>query len=269
MKLKWRTVLTSVLIATGVGLLWAADLPGALGVDDVQAKQELVSALNSGNVPVGLVKAKFKAALPAERAQLVEGVLGWAKAYTESPAFAAAYAQARDHSKPAAPSEKGSVDEALKEQQQGLERQIDEMKKAAAAMPAEQRQAMEEAIKSVRDTMTQMATDPQMQQLQKQTVEARRAQQQQEYEASLITWQQNYPDDPRLLIARRLHAFLDACADVDFDAKLVPSGDKMRFAEQRYEQKPAEWKLCFRAGKKAVTAARTFATSWLAELERK
>jgi hypothetical protein len=43
----------------------------------------------------------------------------------------------------------------------------------------------------------------------------------------------------------------------------------MRFANEDYEGKPAEWKICFRAGKEATEAARAFARSWLTELEKK
>ena len=42
--------------------------------------------------------------------------------------------------------------------------------------------------------------------------------------------------------------------------------DKERFAETRYEMKPSEWKLCYRAGKAPVEAARAFAQGWLKEL---
>jgi hypothetical protein len=42
----------------------------------------------------------------------------------------------------------------------------------------------------------------------------------------------------------------------------------MVFADEKLEAKPAEWKLCFRAGKEATGAARAFAEGWLAELEK-
>jgi hypothetical protein len=54
--------------------------------------------------------------------------------------------------------------------------------------------------------------------------------------------------------------------DVDFDAKLVPADSKMRFADPRYEEKPPEWKLYYRAGREAVAAAREVAQAWLKAL---
>lgn len=50
---------------------------------------------------------------------------------------------------------------------------------------------------------------------------------------------------------------------VDFDAKLVPAGRLVRFADPRYEEKPPTWKLCFRSGREAVAAAREAAQGWL------
>jgi len=56
-------------------------------------------------------------------------------------------------------------------------------------------------------------------------------------------------------------------ATVDFNAKVAKSGALMRFADPRYESRPKEWKLCYRAGKEAVDAARAAATEWLKELQ--
>jgi len=267
----WRNAFTGLLAVTavGVGLLWAADLPRELNVEDGQAKQELLNDLNSGSVYVGPARSTFKAATPAQRAKLVESVLAWAKGYTETPAFAAAYAHAREQSKPAAPVAKGSVDEELQQQRAEQQKQIEEMKKTAASMPAEQRKAIEEAIKSVIATTEQIQNDPQMQQIQRQGIEQGRIADQQQYEAALQNWEKDYPADPRVLIAQRLREFLDVSGDVNFEAKLAPNDDGHRFAEPQYEQKSSDWKLCYRAGKEAVTAARTFATGWLSELEGK
>ncbi len=43
----------------------------------------------------------------------------------------------------------------------------------------------------------------------------------------------------------------------------------MGFADPNYEKKSLEWKYCYRAGKQPVETARAFATSWLADLEKK
>jgi hypothetical protein len=69
-----------------------------------------------------------------------------------------------------------------------------------------------------------------------------------------------------VLVARRLQEFLAVSKDVDFDAKLVPSGRLMRFADPRYEEKPPVWKLCSRAGREVSAAARGAVQAWLKAL---
>lgn len=73
-----------------------------------------------------------------------------------------------------------------------------------------------------------------------------------------------------MLIAARLRQFLDATKDVAFDAKLLPAGGGlMKFADPQYESRSTYWKMCYRAGKAPVEAARAFAADWLRQLEAK
>jgi hypothetical protein len=92
---------------------------------------------------------------------------------------------------------------------------------------------------------------------------AQRAEDQEICKGRLAAFERRWPADPRNLVARRLQEFLDVSKDVDFDAKLVPAGKLMRFADPRYEEKPPTWKLCFRSGREAVAAAREAAQGWL------
>ena len=75
------------------------------------------------------------------------------------------------------------------------------------------------------------------------------------------------PADPRAGLKRALKDFLDRTAGIDYAAALRTESGKKKFASAALEQKPREWKMCFRAGKEACEAARTFASSWLAELK--
>ena len=72
--------------------------------------------------------------------------------------------------------------------------------------------------------------------------------------------------DPNVTLKRRLQSFLDATADVDFEAEIKGEGGSRRFVDKQYEARPPEWKMCFRAGKEASDAARAFAKGWLEEL---
>jgi hypothetical protein len=69
------------------------------------------------------------------------------------------------------------------------------------------------------------------------------------------------------LVKQRLQDFLEISASVEFDEELN-TGDR-KFANPEYERKNDQWKMCYRAGKEVVHAAREFAEKWLAELTEK
>src|SRR6185369_13970450 len=61
-----------------------------------------------------------------------------------------------------------------------------------------------------------------------------------------------YPADAKQVVRNRLKDFLDISATVDFDAE-VSNG---RFTNPEYQAKNGYWKMCYRAGKEVVQAAR-------------
>jgi hypothetical protein len=86
------------------------------------------------------------------------------------------------------------------------------------------------------------------------------------HQAALKKWETDYPKDPNVLVARRLKEFLALSASVDFQAETVKKGRMVKFVKPAYEEKSEDWKMCYRAGKEAVDAARAAATEWLKEL---
>lgn len=77
--------------------------------------------------------------------------------------------------------------------------------------------------------------------------------------------EKKYPSDPDELVKKRLTDFLAISATVDFDAELNGG----RFVNPEYEKKSPDWKMCYRAGKDVVEAARVEAQKWLDELNGK
>ncbi len=73
--------------------------------------------------------------------------------------------------------------------------------------------------------------------------------------------------DFRPLLKKQLQAFVALCDDVDFGAKLYPSGSKQYFVNPAYQRKSSEWKLLYRIGKTPTMAARQFAQEWVSELK--
>ncbi len=149
-----------------------------------------------------------------------------------------------------------------------MEKQAAEMRKAAAGMDAATRKSMEDGIKQMMAQVEAMEKDPAQRAQLKDLLEAQRADAMARYEEAVAEWNKRTPADPKALIADRIREFLETSADVDYGAKLVKRGSLMRFENEDYEARSSQWKLCFRAGKEAVDAARVFAEAWLAELEK-
>jgi hypothetical protein len=72
-----------------------------------------------------------------------------------------------------------------------------------------------------------------------------------------------YPSDPQKLVKKRLEEFLEVSGSVNFDARLSGNG----FVDAEYQNKSDQWKMCFRAGREVVNAAREEAKVWLGELQ--
>jgi hypothetical protein len=258
-----------VLVVAGVaavgvaGVLVAQSALGSLGVNDATGKQIVDGWLDSGYINASPAAKAFKSAAATSRATLVTNAIAWARTYTESPAFKAAYERERVSNRPTPPDVKGSVDDELAKQSAERKKNVEEMKKSLAQFPPDMRKSMEAAIKEAEANNAKLDADPQMVAIFRQGIEAQRAGEQEAYKGRLAAYEKRWPADSKVLIARRLQEFLDISRDVDFDAKLVPSGRLMRFAVPRYEEKPPIWKLCYRAGREACGAARDAAQAWL------
>jgi flagellar biosynthesis GTPase FlhF len=261
--MRTRTILAAALLAV-LSLTTSADVLSQLKIDASQAATRVLDSLTYGHVDVSPVRSAFKAAAPAVRAALVEQVLAWTKAYVSSAQFAKAYAQRRDEAKPEK-EERVSVDEELKQRREQRLAELEESKRAIASMPAEYRASAEEGLKVAMDSIKQMDT-PEFRQMEREGLVAERADDAARFEESLGEWNASYPADPKQLVKRRLTEFLAETEDVDWNAALVNRNGKMRFANEEYESKPANWKLAFRAGREPLEKARAFAQAWLREL---
>jgi len=259
----------AVVVAVWAGVAWAADLWSRLGVTEAQAKTEWVQAFARGNVPYYLAAKAVMAAPPAARAALVVEGLGWVRSFVGSAEFKTAYAGLRQSHKPGAPTSKGTPEQRVKMQQDEQRKSIEEAKKNLAALPPDIRKQVEDTIKQMEAAFKKSSTDPQMLALAKSMAEADDADIQRRYTAGLAEWEKDYPADGSALVASRLRQFLDVCGDVDYAAKLTSRNGKMHFVEQRYQEKPSEWKLCYRAGPETAEAARAFTKTWLSELTKR
>jgi flagellar biosynthesis GTPase FlhF len=262
--MKKALVVAAVCGLAGV-MVAAQALPAQLGVSEATAQSEALRSVEEGYVNYGVAAKAFKAVDGAARAQLATTAIAWAKAYTSSPAFLTAYTAQREAAKPRPPTFAGTPEEEIAKQRAEQEKGREETRKAIAAMPPEQRKMMEEALAAAAEALKQMDT-PEMRKMQLDGIRMEREGRMARHAEDMKKWEANYPPDPKPLIAKRLQAFVDLSGSVDYDAKLEPRDGMMRFVDPALERKPANWKLCYRAGRGTVDAARAAATAWLAEL---
>lgn len=263
-----RTVAASLLFVFVCSAAFAAgDILQSLGVSKADASREVVTSLARGSVWFEPARRAFVKAPPAARAAMTDQVLAWTKAFVMSPEFDKVYAAVREEAKPEGPEARGSIEAELKAREAQHAAEIAEMKKSLAEVPAEYRKEAEKAIREAEAEWNRMKKDPEFQASLRQQAEGEREDEKQRYQDDLQRWNEEYPANGRKLVALRLREFLSASENVAWDAKLVKSGTKMRFADERYEAMPAEWKLCYRAGKEPVERARAFAAAWLKELK--
>ena len=260
-----RGSLVGASLAIATATLVAQTVLTRVGLSEADARQMFGEAL-VGVASPGAAAKPFLALSPSARAAVVTDAVGWARIYVNSAAFKKAWAEKRDQNKPDAPALTGSAADDLKKQNADQQKQIDDLRKTIAQLPADQQKQMQAVVDQMVAQMNEAAKDPKYQALMQQGAEANRAGKQKQYQDALAEWQRDYPADPNVAVARRLREFLTMSADVNFDAKLVTRSGVKTFADPALEGKPDAWKICFRAGREATTAARAAAQAWLKEM---
>jgi hypothetical protein len=243
-----------------------ADVLAQLGLTVDAVKEAIGNVLTGGVMNPGLPSSTFKLMPPAARAQAATAGVAWLKSYTASPDFKPQYLQVRESHKPEAPTFELTPEQEIQKAQKDQAQQLEESKKAIAALPPDQRKAVEQSLKETMDLIARMDT-PEQRTMRLDAIRQDRAAQQKEYEERLAAWKQAYPDDPKPIVVKRLREFLQLSADIDFNARVVkkPEGPTV-FENPAYEAKSSQWKTCFRAGREATTAARAAVQAWLTEL---
>ncbi len=238
-----------------------------LGITDGRAREAVFDSFMAGSVSLAGKAEAFTSASPQARAMMVHAAATLARAFVESDEFKRRYADHREANGPDPLPEEQTADQVLAKQRAGFEQQVEALRKQFVddAITPEQRTTLEEGFEAMRARFTEMEKGPQRTELEA-MLKAQRAPQVAAHAAAVSAFEAAYPADPRALVAMRLRALLDATADIDFSARLLEQDKKQRFANPAYEAKPAEWKMCFRAGKSATDAARAFARTWLADL---
>ncbi len=265
MRQYWKHVVVAVVLAAPIGAVAAADALSQIGLTAEATKEAIGSIISAGVYNPGLPAKAFRMLPPAARAQAVTSAAGWVKTYTTTPDFKTQYTRVRQTHKPEAPTWDATPEQELQKAEDEQKKQFEQSKQAIASLPAEQRKQLEEAMKSAAEMTAKMNT-PEMRKMHLDSIKASRAQETKAYEDEVAKWKQDYPEDPKPVIVKRLKEFLALSANVDYSAKLKTQESSSTFENPDYQAKPSQWKICYRAGREATTAARAAAQAWLTEL---
>ena len=248
------------------GLLPAQDHLASLGITAGRAREAVFDSLIADTVSLAGENAVFKAASTSARIAMVSFALTLARTFSETDDFKRRYADHRDANGPDPLPEEPTVDAILAKQRAGFEEQVAEMRKLFDQITPEQRATLEAGWKDMRQQLADMETGPRRAELDA-ALREQRADLVRMRETAMKQLDTVWPADARALVADRLRHFLEVSSDVAYDAKLIDQDGKKVFADAAHEARPREWKLCFRAGKPATDAARSFAQKWLADLQ--
>jgi hypothetical protein len=261
-----RVYVIATLICVTTLAAAAQDHLATLGISEGRAREAVFDSFMSDAVSIAGKPAAFIAMPPAARVALVNFALNLARAFAESDEFKRRYADHREANGPEPLPEGQTADAIFAKQRAGFENQVAEMRKLFDQITPAQRATLEEGWKQMRDQFDEMEKGERRKQIEA-NLNAERAEQVRQRDAAVKEFEKVYPADPRALVAGRLRRFLDVTKDVDFTAALVEKNKIKVFADPALEARPAEWKMCFRAGKPATDAARTFAQKWLNDLQ--
>ena len=247
-----------------------SDALKTLGIPEESAQNSFLSSLFGGTLSF-VRTTQVQETANTSRGRFVRQIGAFLKSYTESAAFAEEYQRERETRKPSAPEVPKSMEEQRKEQKEQIQKSIQQTEEGMKTMPADLQASMKDVVSELKAQLKSL-DDPNNPMFSKEVEEIYKqsyAAQLEDHKQQLTKWQQDYPEDPRALIKRRLMEFLELSQSVDFNAALVNDehGRKI-FTNVAYERKPDSWKMCFRAGREAVNAGRDFAQQWLAQLKK-
>lgn len=181
--------------------------------------------------------------IAGDKAGMAKELCAYVKEYVSSQEFADKYAKIKEQTKPT--SEPYRMDAAQMAQSK---KDLKEMENNLAKMKAQKMQAqyikqMEDGIANFKKTIAENQ-DP---------------------TPNKTKWEYMYPEDPAVLVKRRLQEYLTLSATVDFNAPLAEADKygRKKFIKPEHESKSLKWKAIYRAGKEVNDVVTAFVKEWL------
>jgi F0F1-type ATP synthase membrane subunit b/b' len=245
-----------------------ADFLRRLNIPEDRAHECIWSSFQGMYLSIPNVSA-LKAIARGDRAALVREIGNYARAYTRSEDFAKRYLAYREQRKPSPPEPPKSMEEMKREQRENIEKAIKSTEESMKSMTKDMQESMQGTLDLFKEQLKTIddPDNPSYSKDMEHMVQQGYEMQKQQYQQDLQQWEKEYPNSSDLLIKTWLKKFLSASEGIDYNAKLIDGiGTSKVFANPAYEQKPGEWKMCYRAGRETVEAGRAYARQWLNEL---
>lgn len=235
-----------------------------LGISDEDAQYNIYANFEKGELSFP-TSSLLKSLIPEKRAATVKELGDYIRQYTSSVAFQEQYRDDREAARPVHAKEK-------------IVKELEDVKKQKAELEKESQAAAGDMKKLLGATLSLL-------EMQQKALEnpgnpgstegalyiagflGTAIVSEEEFQAALVKFEQEYPASVNAMLRKRLQQFLDLTADIDFNAKLEKRGAQTVFADPALEAKSYHWKLCFRSGRETITAARSYAQQWLSELK--
>lgn len=240
-----------------------------LGLTAADAQLNITNSFIKGNLYYFGAKNAKNVAI-GDRVAVIDKLVEYAQKYYGSPEFKTAYRNYRTKMKPTEPEAlpTATVEEIKVAEKQRLEQQLKGAEANLNSPNSKIKNAAPYAIENIKKQL-QALDDPNNPTIRRKIEDANRMNEaiRKQHNDKMQKFEANYPEDPQVLLKKRLQQIIEITADVDYAAELKEGfqGKKV-FVNPIYEKKPADWKLAFRAGKPATDAVRTAAQEWLKKL---
>jgi hypothetical protein len=269
-----RTLAGVILLFFVANLLFAfrmkqmyGDVWQQLGISKNKGEENIRESFLSGYLHYYGAK-NFKNLLTNDRAAIAKDLMAQAKQQLNSESFRKQYEALRNSAKPVEyPYELKSKEEIRKEKIAEMEKSIADAEALVKKMP-EMEKNMKETINLFKQQVKDYK-DPnsQMIELFYQSELSNKSQREKSFKESMDRWNDEYPEDYKQLIRKRLQHFVEVAKTVDFNAQLKEVNGKKKFVNSTYEGKSYEWKQIFRAGREVIEPAIAFSEQWIRELK--
>lgn len=299
-----RKLLLCGALASIMVFLLALRIPMQILIDPLQelgvAKAEAEESIGYNFINSSLsfyMTEQMKKMPQSRRAALVKMLGDYARAYVESPAFAARYKKERDEYLAAQIVPQGAKGlnkeqliqkflESLKNDEAQI---LEELETASGSKKLEDEAGLKqvrEAMEALKDSkhplhkkyfnlMKEELMPDQSEVVYEETLEAKAATATKAATAAKEAMkikaapqeEDPFPPTPHEMVKMRLKEFIEISATVDFDAKIEQRFNTAYFVDEKFEHNSRVWKAMYRCGKEVILPARTYAQQWLASLK--